>query len=151
VDWLVNSRFMKMFLYISFFIVFVSCQTENRKQSVSEAGKAAPEGQFVVRKEFHNFGELKEGESVAYSFWFKNGGEAALKISGSETDCGCIQVSVPDEAVMPGDSAYVEVVYNSAGDVGKVLKTITLFANTKKKKIQFHIIADVKSEWIELK
>ena len=50
---------------------------------------------------------------------------------------------------MPGDSAYVEVVYNSAGDVGKVLKTVTVFGNTEKKKVQFHIVANVKNKWIE--
>ena len=105
---------------------------------------------FEIRKEFHNFGTLHDGEIVSYPFWFKNKGGAPLKIASAETDCGCIKLSVPEHEIMPNDSAYIEVIFNSAGEVGKTLKTVTVFANIEKKKIQIHILADVKSKWIEL-
>lgn len=119
-------------------------------QNEINSEKAGAMAKFEIKEEFHNFGTLQDGEIVSYAFWYKNTGNTALKISGSETDCGCIQIAVPEVDLMQGDSAYVEVMYNSAGDVGRIIKTVTLFANVEKKKIQFHIAADVKNKWIEL-
>jgi hypothetical protein len=140
---------MKRILLAYALFSLLACQNRNTREGSSAAGNPEEEAKFEIHKEFHNFGTLQDGEIVSYSFWFKNSGEAPLLVTGTDTDCGCIQVSVPEKMTMPGDSAYVEVVYNSAGDVGKVLKTVTVFGNTEKKKVQFHIVANVKNKWIE--
>ena len=142
---------MRRFFIILIMFAGLACQNQQEKKNTSDAKKAGALAKFEIKEEFHNFGTLQDGEIASYAFWYKNTGEAALKISGSETDCGCIQLSVPEEALMTGDSAYVEVMYNSAGEVGKTIKTVTLFANVETKKVQFHIAADVKNKWIELK
>ncbi|HBL77878.1 MAG: hypothetical protein A2W90_01775 [Bacteroidetes bacterium GWF2_42_66] len=139
----------KLFLILAFAFL-LACNNHEKRQNISVPEKTGAWAMFEIRKEFHNFGTLHDGEIVSYPFWFKNPGEAPLKITGTDTDCGCIQLSVPEYGIAPGDSAYIEVTYNSAGDVGKVIKTITVFANIKEKKIQFHIAADVKNKWIEL-
>lgn len=141
---------MKKVFQIAPVLFLFACVHTNNGQNTSTPIENGRWAKFEIQKEFHNFGLLKDGELVSYPFWFKNSGDAPLKISGTEVDCGCVQVSAPENAIMPGDSAYVEVIYNSAGEVGKQLKTVTVFANTLKKKIEFHIAADVKNEWIEL-
>ncbi|MDX9880630.1 MAG: DUF1573 domain-containing protein [Prolixibacteraceae bacterium] len=139
----------KSFLTWTMLLLLACSQAGSRKNNpVSE--KTGTGAMFEIRKEFHNFGTLHDGEIVSYPFWFKNQGETPLKITGAETDCGCLQLSVPKHEIMPGDSAYIEVTFNSAGEVGKTLKTVTVFANIEKKKMQFHIAADVKNKWIEL-
>lgn len=141
---------MRKFFFILIFFVGIACHFKQEQHSSFVSEKPGAIAKFEIKEEFHNFGTLQDGEIVSFPFWFKNQGEATLKISGSETDCGCIELSISEKAVLPGDSAYVEVIYNSAGDVGKILKTVTLFANVEKKEIQFHIAADVKNKWIEL-
>ncbi len=140
----------KLFLILAF-IFLLACTNQKKQKDVSASEKTGAMAMFEIRKEFHNFGTVHDGEIVSYPLWFRNPGKAPLQITGTDTDCGCIQLSVPEHEIMPGDSAYIEVSYNSAGDVGKIIKTITIFANIEKKKIQFHIAADVKSKWIELK
>lgn len=139
----------KVFLILPL-IFLLACTNQKKQKNIPMPEKTGTLAMFEIRKEFHNFGTLQDGEIVSYPFWFRNPGEAPLRITGTDTDCGCIQLSVPEHEIMPGDSAYIEVSYNSAGDVGKILKTVTVFANIEKEKVQFHITADVKSKWIKL-
>lgn len=141
---------MKHWSYILVIVVAFSCSQAKKQAPSSEKEKVEGLAKFVNQEEFHNFGDLQDGEVVSYSFWFKNQGDATLKITGSETDCGCIQLTVPEKDIMPGDSAYIDVMYNSAGDVGQVLKTVTLFTNADKKEIKLYIQANVKNKWIDL-
>lgn len=141
---------MVIFFLILAMLFLPACNPTGKQQNSQATGKTESPAMFEIRKEFHNFGTLHDGEIVSYPFWFTNPGGAPLKITSAETDCGCLRLSVPEYTIMPGDSAYIEVTFNSAGEVGKTLKTVTVFANIEKKKVQFHIVADVKSKWIEL-
>lgn len=121
----------------------VKKEQKNRKQVTGY-------GQFEFQEEFYNFGKLKAGEQVSFTFQFENIGEAPLLISGFETDCGCITVNLPGQSISKGQTGLVEVFFNSAGEVGKSLKTVTLHANTKEKEKQLRITANVENELINI-
>ncbi|MBC8004467.1 MAG: DUF1573 domain-containing protein [Verrucomicrobia bacterium] len=126
--------------------------------SCTPGSKKAPESQsvqsgvakFVFSEEIHNFGSLKAGEVVAYTFVFKNEGTKALTIDSIDSGCECTEVKIPDQPVQPGQEGYIEVNYNSAGEVGKQLKRIILFSNAEQAKKELYIKADVKNEIIEI-
>lgn len=78
----------------------------------------------------HDFGTIKEGQSVEYTFQVKNSGEAPLIIQKADPSCGC---TVPDwtkEPIPPGGSGFVKAKFDSSGKTGIQNKTITVTANT---------------------
>ena len=85
---------------------------------------------FQFDEETHDFGKITEGEKVSYSFKFKNTGNANLIISAASGSCGCTVPEWPKDPIAPGQSAAINVIFNSEGKSGAQKKTITLAANT---------------------
>ena len=77
----------------------------------------------------YNFGTATEGEKVTYNFRFKNSGKKPLIITNTSASCGCTVPEKPDKPVMPGETAFIKVVFNSKGKVGHNEKTITVSSN----------------------
>lgn len=140
-----NTNF---FLFVVPILFLVACISEKKEQK--DTKQAAGFAQFEFQEEFYNFGKVKAGENVSFTFQFKNVGEAPLIISGFDTDCGCIKVNLPQQKIKKGQTGLIEVFFNSAGEVGKQLKTVHLFANTKEKEKQLHITANVENELINI-
>ncbi len=130
------------------FIAF-GCQNQTRKTGNSASEKTGT-AKFVFQEELHNFGTLQAGEVVAYSFGFTNAGDGNLVIRKYESDCGCMTVEYPKEPVKPGESGYIEVIFNSAGEVGKVYKEVVLFSNAEPTEVKLAITANVQNELINL-
>ena len=101
---------------------------ENPATASGEAKGDLPVFQFETTN--HEFGEIKEGEIVNFTFKFKNTGTADLFIISAKASCGCTIPSYSKEAVHPGDEGKVDVSFDSHGKSGMVSKTITLVANT---------------------
>lgn len=79
-----------------------------------------------------DFGTIIEGEIVEHKFNFTNTGKGSLIISDVNASCGCtVPKNWPRTPIKPGESAYIEVIFNSTGKIGKAPKIITISANTK--------------------
>lgn len=85
---------------------------------------------FQFEKTTHDFGTIKQGEKVAYSYRFTNTGKKDLVISAASGSCGCTVPQYPKMPVPPGGEGVIDVTFDSAGKTGKQNKTITLVANT---------------------
>ena len=86
---------------------------------------------ITFEKDFHDFGNLKAGEKVTYSFKFKNTGKALLVISSVTTSCGCTVSDYPRQPIKPGENSTIDVSFDSEGRRGLQNKTITVFSNTQ--------------------
>tara|TARA_B100000902_G_scaffold400026_1_gene474725 strand:- start:3326 stop:3757 length:432 start_codon:yes stop_codon:yes gene_type:complete len=91
-----------------------------------------------------DFGEIKQGESVAHDFMIRNIGKERLLIHSAKGSCGCTVSDFPKEPILPGEEAYVKVVFNTTGKKGKQKKTITLLTNAIPNVKVLTIIADIK-------
>lgn len=130
-------------------LVLAGCQSKNSKPSdKTTTNSGTPE--FEFQEEFYNFGNLQAGEVVAYSFQFTNLGDGALIIDKIESDCGCITSHFPEEPIDPGTSDFIEVVFNSAGETGRIYKEIMVYANTQPAISKLAIAATVENEIINL-
>ena len=91
---------MKIFSCIFAAVLLIStfsCINESEKQSEknhtntennqSEGKDDLPMFEFVTKS--HDFGKIKQGEMVSYSFRFKNVGKSDLIISSARASCGC--------------------------------------------------------------
>jgi len=121
-------------------LVFTSCN-ETKKEGAdldtdivkngSSADAVKKEDLPVVEfeKETHDFGKIKEGEKVAYSFKFKNAGKSDLIITDAKGSCGCTVPNYPTKPIAPGEEGVIDVSFDSAGKTGKQNKTVTLLTN----------------------
>jgi Protein of unknown function (DUF1573) len=79
----------------------------------------------------YNFGTITEGDKVEYSFRFKNTGNKPLVISNAHASCGCTVPEKPEKPVMPGETSFIKVVFNSKGKSGHQEKTIFVSSNAR--------------------
>lgn len=145
------SSFKLIFPALAFcLILIVSCNSGTRK--AEPAGKANESGvaRFVFSEEMHNFGSLKAGEVVSFTFVFRNEGTKTLVIEKIESGCKCTEVVIPNRSIEPGREGQIEVIYNSAGEVGRQLQTITIFSNADQPEKQIFIKANITNELIEI-
>ncbi len=127
-----------------------SCQSGGKKPTTEKEQNENGIAKFVFSEEIHNFGSLNAGEVVSFTFVFRNEGTKTLRITGVDSGCGCMEVNLPEKNIAPGNEGQIEVIYNSAGEVGRQLKTVTLFSNADEDKKQIFIKANVTNELIKL-
>lgn len=131
----------------------ISCSVKkqnNQTEPDSEIKKTIQTAQIKFDTEMHDFGKLKSGEILTFTFVFSNSGDTDLVIDNAETDCGCVKANVPAKKVKPGEKGLIEVEFNSAGLFGKQLKTVEIQSNSKEPK-HLIIFAEVENELFEIK
>lgn len=128
---------MKKFLVFIFVIAIAACGTKESKNSAVEIpltsdGKVDTSKlpKFSFANDSYDFGQIKQGEKVSYSFKFKNVGSSPLIISSASASCGCTVPSYPEEPIQPGQESQIDVVFDSQGKMGMQTKTVTLVSNT---------------------
>jgi len=144
------SSFKLKLAALIFGLMLGSCHSGTQKAAPANKSEESGVAKFVFSEEIHNFGSLKAGEIVSFTFIFRNEGTKTLTITGVDSGCGCTEVKIENKTIEPGQEGQIEVIYNSAGEVGRQLKTITLFSNAEPAQKQLYLKANVTNEIIEL-
>ena len=124
----------KISLFIIVATTFVCCNVK-RKDKVADgtatmAEMAAHDSTTVqLIDSLYNFGTVTEGEKVTYNFRFKNTGKKPLIITNTTASCGCTVPEKPEKPILPEETAFIKVVFNSKGKAGMNHKTITVTSN----------------------
>jgi ABC-type Fe3+-hydroxamate transport system substrate-binding protein len=130
----------KLFFLLASVSLFLmsACNSNSAKQTSVAASTDTSKGNPVITFDemVHNFGNVIQGEKVEYSFKFTNTGDKDLLITDASSSCGCTVPDWPKEPLRPGKSAYMKVVFNSAGKDGFTEKEITIKANTNPPVVQ---------------
>ena len=100
--------------------------TGNRDSQENNSPEKKTPGKIVFDKEIHNFGTLKDGEIVSFSFVFRNTGGSPFNIIKAEKSCGCIDIQYSKNEILPGESSVVEIIFNTAGEWGNLIKGVTI-------------------------
>lgn len=128
----------KIVVSLTVLSLFVSCDVQRKDKIAGSANidstKMAnamnqPTTVQLIDSAF-DFGTITEGEKVEYSYRFKNTGSTPLMIVSATASCGCTVPEKPEKPVLPGETSYIKVVFNSQGKVGQNHKDITVIANT---------------------
>jgi hypothetical protein len=77
----------------------------------------------------HDFGKLKRGQIVKYTFDIKNTGNKNLTIQKVIAACGCSTISFTEESIKPGGIGHVNVTLDTKDLNGKQVKSITIIAD----------------------
>lgn len=138
----------KLSAVIALAVSFAACQsnatgtnstTPDNKTTVNAAN--APIMKFDATS--HDFGKIKQGDSVSYQFKFTNAGQSPLIISDTYATCGCTKPTFDKTPIKPGDNGFINVTFNSAGKSGLQDKVITIVANTAPTVNYVHLTGEV--------
>jgi hypothetical protein len=102
----------------------------NNPATAGDSAASEDMAAFKFETTEHDFGNIKHGEKVAFSFKFTNVGKKDLVISTATGSCGCTVPQYPKMPVAPGESGVIDVTFDSNGKSGKQHKTVTVVANT---------------------
>ena len=118
-------------------------QQSNLEAAEKLAEQATQFPQIKFEETTHDFGEIKQNVEVQTLFQFKNTGKVPLVITNASSSCGCTFPEYPKEAIAPGVSGAIKVVYNGSGK-DAITKTVTLTTNTEQGSEMLTIKAFVK-------
>ncbi|MEE9350162.1 MAG: DUF1573 domain-containing protein [Flavobacteriaceae bacterium] len=85
-----------------------------------------------------NYGKITSEASGRRTFKFTNTGNVPLIINSVKGSCGCVVLKYPKKPIMPNEKGEIEIVYNVL-KVGRISRTVTITANTKKSRIVLKI------------
>ncbi|MEO1714689.1 MAG: DUF1573 domain-containing protein [Bacteroidota bacterium] len=80
---------------------------------------------------FIDFGTIAEGDTRTHTFTFTNTGDADLLIDFASGSCGCTVPEWPEEAIAPGGTGKITIVYDSSGKEGLQEQEVNIIANTE--------------------
>lgn len=75
-----------------------------------------------------DYGFLEKGADSIRKFKFTNTGNEPLIVKSGKPSCQCVQVTYPQEPIMPGESASIEVKYDTQR-IGNFNKQVTVTTN----------------------
>ena len=81
----------------------------------------------------YEFGRVKAGDPVKYTYYFTNTGNALLEVTDVRPSCGCTTAGEWTKKVEAGATGSIPIQFNSANYSGTVLKTVTVTSNDKQK------------------
>jgi hypothetical protein len=134
----------KYFLFFLIAAALFSCDVK-RKDKIADDSKTDSLKQVLQKKvedsamkntttvqiidSAYNFGTITEGEKVEYSYRFKNTGANPLVIFNATASCGCTVPEKPEKPILPGETGFIKVIFNSSGKRGHNEKDINVNSN----------------------
>ncbi|GAB4256469.1 MAG: hypothetical protein Kow0027_23600 [Saprospiraceae bacterium] len=115
---------MKRVLSIFAFLALLASTTFAQEQSEQPA--KGPVMKLDVTE--IDYGEIVQGADPLREFKFTNVGTEPLIISNAKGSCGCTVPKWPKDPILPGESATIEVRYDT-NRIGPFQKTVTLTTN----------------------
>lgn len=135
------------------FMCFFACQRDegNSGKSVEEIQSESLEGnakiirnpitanqptdtvnvaKMTFEETTYDFGLVEEGAIVEHTFKFTNTGKAPLVISDARSTCGCTVPKWTQDAVRPGESGEIKVLFKTMGKRDRQEKPVIITANT---------------------
>jgi hypothetical protein len=82
--------------------------------SIAAMSQAKPDEAIKMNVEAHDFGKIKVGNPVTYSFEIKNISDKPIVVENSWSSCGCTTPEKIVDPIMPGATATLKVQYNAA-------------------------------------
>jgi hypothetical protein len=124
----------KYFLFLITTISFFSCDVR-RKDKIADDNlklyeKLMKDSTTVqMIDSVFDFGKVTDGEKVQYNYRFKNTGAKPLVVTNATASCGCTVPQKPEKPILPGETGFIKIVFDSKGRVCTAHKTINVISN----------------------
>lgn len=123
--------------------------------SLAVMAQPKPDDVAKFNIEKHDFGKIKVGTPVTYSFEIKNTSDKPIVVENSSASCGCTIPEKIVDPIMPGGIALLKVQYNAAA-VAPFTKDIYVqfagIAQPKTLQVTGEVLtAEAYDEWVKTK
>ena len=88
---------------------------------------------MVIDTNVYNFGKIKKGQKINFSFTISNTGKNDLLIRRIKSNCVCILTNLEKLKLKKGESTKLSVEFHTEGRTGEQLKSVELITNDPKK------------------
>jgi hypothetical protein len=123
-------------------MIYVKTNDPNNKEIVfklignvlesSALKDSLPAPQLYFLETQHDFGKVREGQVVDFTFKFKNTGKGILEVNNISTSCGCTVALISSKKVEPGKEGTLRVELDTKNREGKMNRNITIQSNDPK-------------------
>lgn len=152
-----RNYFFKLLLIstclVFLFIILIKCTSKDKNkentQFKTDSLSTAKERTITELKFLNkrvNFGNVPEDTVLFSKFRFVNSGENKLIINYVNPDCICTGYTLSNDTVMAGDTAYIELEFNTEGKYGDQKVYTIVSANTKNKLYKLTLLANVNAQ-----
>lgn len=93
----------------------------------------AQQPQIGFSEEYWYFGYIPKDAVVRHTYWIKNVGGDTLRIAKVSPGCGCTSAPLSSDWIPAGDSARMDVIFDSHNIRGRVVKDINVLSNAPDK------------------
>ena len=121
----------KVLSIITFFICFLSIGQEKKAE-------------IKFDENLIDYGEIEYNSDGKRTFKFTNIGEAPLVFNRISSSCGCTVPKKPEQPIKPGESAEIEVEYDTKR-IGVFIKAISVSSNA----VNSNVVLRIKGEVLE--
>lgn len=121
----------KVLSIITFFICFLSTSQEKKAE-------------IKFDENLIDYGEIEYNSDGKRTFKFTNIGEAPLVFNRISSSCGCTVPKKPEQPIKPGESAEIEVEYDTKR-IGVFIKAISVSSNA----VNSNVVLRIKGEVLE--
>ena len=111
--------------------VTVAQQTAEQTQAEKETTEAVEGPVMTLESMTVEYGEIEQGSDPLRTVAFTNTGTEPLLITNARGSCGCTVPTWPREPIAPGESAEIEIRYDTKR-LGAINKTVKLTTNDAK-------------------
>jgi len=149
---------IRLFYLCTLLCVAIGCnESASKKVDQQKAAKSPPEAPvstaaMTFNKTVHDFGTIKEGETVQTTFTFTNTGKSDLIIVDARGSCGCTVPNYPKNTpIAPGATGEILVSFDSSNKPNMQQKTVNISANTQSGRETLRIKAMVSPDPVKQK
>jgi len=100
------------------------------------------------------FGFLPTNVKVQHNYWLRSVGTDTLRIIKVESGCGCTTAPLSKNVIPPGDSAKLELFFNTEKMMGKMIKQVDITCNDPQRShlpVRFHGIINYEHDSVRVK
>jgi len=113
-----------------FWVLTVFCISCASVKSPKEVSTSNDVPIITLEQDTIDLGTLKEGEQKEITIPFSNTGKQDLLID-IVTSCKCTSIDWPTQAIPPNGNGELQIVFDSSGFEGEVIKVVDIIGNTE--------------------
>ncbi len=143
-------REILFYIFITLFATLSTSLAQGQNQNkaevlVQDTTQKFPQLSFV--SQVYDFGEIRKGEKITTSFYFKNTGTKPLLILQVQTSCGCTATRWTPGEIAPDQTGEITVTYDSGikDHTGLQNKVILVISNAVNKEEKLYLKGTVQS------
>lgn len=127
-------KYSVLFLLLSVFALISSGQEFKRVELKRD---------LLIKKKIYNFGDVPTDTLLFARYYLFNQSEKMIKIEYVKPDCICTKYSVSSYEILPHDSVYIDLYFDTSDKIGEQMIYTVIKADTKVKMYGVKLKANV--------